>query len=564
MVVKGNRWPAVDSGAPVTALRALCYTRPTVQARITWVTVDQERPALRLHLLPICVLVLSAPLLAAGKKPVITIAIQGDHVEFDREAGTLAVHGGVTITAQSDQPGMPTVAVASGELEADLSHGLIIAHEGVRLRSQQLAMRGERAEIRFTRDEFILHGGRVSVEMPAPGGPDRPVRGYFFGDEIRKEADVVYVVEGRMTTCDRVHPHYSVGVKELTYDTRTTRWTIREGRLSLYGHTLRIPGAYSALLRGSGTQRRQTFLTPGYSSYDGLYVPVSWDLSGRGSEWEVSATVRLGTELRFPGEVAARRTSGRQTLTLAAARRQLVAWDVDQWSRINLLPELSLSRPLSAPSACGDSADLNLSLASIREEPMTSPAREAIKASVSVGYASDAQARRQRQGAWWAVSGEQSLYDTGERLRDLQLELGIGSDQSRATRGALWYVRHQASGSTPFLFDDIYAENELYGQFTLGLGQDWSLDSYARLDLDESRLRQWQIGVYRRLHCLTWGLRWDRAGETLSLEVNVNGLTGDTLPYDSRPVVTADEVPPLPPMVPAAAPEALTKPAGKD
>ncbi len=122
----------------------------------------------------------------------------------------------------------------------------------------------------------------------------------------------------------------------------------------------------------------------------------------------------------------------------------------------------------------------------------------------------------------------------GERLRDLQLELGIGSDQSRATRGALWYVRHQASGSTPFLFDDIYAENELYGQFTLGLGQDWSLDSYARLDLDESRLRQWQIGVYRRLHCLTWGLRWDRAGETLSLEVNVNGLTGDTLPYDSR------------------------------
>lgn len=519
---------------------------------------------MRLHLPVICSLVLSAPLLAAAKKPVLTVTVQGDHVEFDREAGTLAVRGGVTITAQSDQPGMPTVAMAAGQLEADLSHGVIIAYQGVRLCSQQMAMRGERAEIRFTRDEFTLHQGQVSLDVLNPGWPDRPVRGYFFGDEIRKEADVVYVIEGRVTTCDRAHPHYSVGVRELTYDTRTTRWTIRDGRLTLYGHTLRIPGAYSALLRSSGGPQRQTFQTPGYSSYDGLYLPVSWDLSGRNSEWEVSATIRLGTELRFPGEVAAQRTTERETLTLSATHRQLVAWDVDQRSRLNVLPQVSLFRRLSAPGSRAGSAELNLAVAAIREDPTGSPAREALKASVSLGYASDAQARRRRQGAWWAVGGAQSLYDTGERLRDLQLELGVGSDQSRGTRGAVWYVRHQPSGSTPFLFDDVYVEDELHGQLAVGLGANWSLDSYARLDLDESRLREWQVGVYRRLHCLTWGLRWDRADETLSLEVNINGLTGDTLPYASCPVVTADEVPPLPPMVPAADPVTLVKPLATD
>lgn len=516
-------------------------------------------PAVRSHLPLICCLVISAPLLAAEQKAVITIHVQGDRVEFDREAGTLAVRGDVTITAQSDRPGYPTISVASGELEADLTHGVLIAHEGVRLLSQQVAMRGERAEIRFHRDEFILHEGRASVGMPSPDFPDRPVRGYFFGNEIRKEGELVYVIEGRVTTCDRAHPHYSVGVRELTYDTRISRWTIRDGRLTLYGHTLRIPGSYSALIHGRGPRRRHNLLTPGYSGYDGLHVPVSWNLSPSDGEWDVRAIVRVGTELKFPAELAARRESEREVLSLRAARRQLVAWDLDERSRMSFLPEASFTRRLSVPSRRDASSELGLALAYIKEEPVREPANKALKASLSLDYTPATRARRLRQGAWWAVGGQQALYDTGEHLLDLQLEVGLGSDQSRTPRGALWYVHHETSGSTPFLFDDVYSEDEIHGQFTLGLGADWSLESYARLDLNETRLREWEIGIHRRLHCLTWGLVWDRAGETLSLQVNVNGLTGHTLPYESEPVVTAEEVPPLPPMAPGPSPEGLIR-----
>ena len=150
------------------------------------------------------------------------------------------------------------------------------------------------------------------------------------------------------------------------------------------------------------------------------------------------------------------------------------------------------------------------------------------------------------------MSGQQSFYDDGERLRDLRLELGLGSARRNRTRAAAWFVHHETSGGTPYLFDDIYAENELFGEARVGLGQDWALDGYARMDAATQHLRDYEVGLSKRVHCLTWGARYNGATQRISLEVNINGLTGDTAPYESKPVVAPSEVPPLPARVPGS------------
>jgi hypothetical protein len=506
------------------------------------------------RLLPVLILVssLSGPLLAADQKTLVTVTLRGDTLEFDSEAQTVAIHGNATITAETDRPGLPTVAIASGEIEADLAHGQIIAHQEVRLRSQQLSMRGQSVEINYARNEFRLQQGVAGVEAVNPDYPGQPVRGYLLADEIHKEADVIYVVEGRVTTCDRAHPHYSIGVARFTFDTRTSRYTVAKGRISLYGHTLVIPGHYES--SGSSKPSAEVFqrMFPGYSSYDGLYMPVSFILPPPGASWNATATVRIGTKLRFPGEVRAVRGDDRETLTVLASRRDEVGWDIDHSSRLDRLPEVSYDRQLLLSAHRDRAAIVHASLGRVREQSAFAPTTEGTVARVAVDYTPLIRARRARQGGWWAVSGQQSFYDDGERLRDLQLELGLGSARRHRTRAATWFVHHEISGSTPYLFDDVYAGNELFGQARVGLGENWAVDGYARMDTATRHLRDFEIGLSKRVHCLTWGARYNGATQRLSLEVNINGLTGDTAPYDAKPVVAPAEVPPLPAGVPGS------------
>ena len=52
------------------------------------------------------------------------------------------------------------------------------------------------------------------------------------------------------------------------------------------------------------------------------------------------------------------------------------------------------------------------------------------------------------------------------------------------------------------------------------------------------------------MHCLTWNVSYNYGADMVSLGLDLNGLTGGTPPPQSTPLVSPDEVPPLPPMVP--------------
>jgi hypothetical protein len=175
---------------------------------------------------------------------------------------------------------------------------------------------------------------------------------------------------------------------------------------------------------------------------------------------------------------------------------------------------------------------------------------DASRAGVWFDYTPRPWARQNRSGTWWAVTGQQTFYDTGDRLSDLSFELGTGWHWSEEFEASLSGIHHIKSGETPFFFDDIWVKNELIGTLQAALARNWRLNAVGRYDLDQNALRDYTIGVSRRMHCLTWKASYNFGAKMVQLGLDLNGLTGGTAPPVTSPLVSPDEVPPLPPMVP--------------
>lgn len=499
------------------------------------------------------VLLLLLPLWPAHGNPVLTINLHGDTVEYAGEEGAVAVRGNVTITVQSDQPGIPTASLATEQLEGNLRSGHLIASQGVRLRSQQFALRGERADMNFQTDEFVLDKGAMSVEVESQIYPGRILRGFFFGNELGRKNNVIYVIEGRLTTCDRARPHYAIGTRKLSYDTRTRELTIEDGRLQLFGVTLRLPGRYKTKFGGDGPGGGLPIPMPGYSSYNGLYLPLRYSFSDPEADWQLLGELRVGTALRLPGVLTLAKVDEEadEVFRAVLSRREEVNWDIERRSRISRLPEISYLRGWNETNAGIPRLNAGLFAGIIHERADKLPRTSATRAGATLSYSGTPWQRRDRRGFWWATELDQTFYSTGDRLRDIRLEAGVGGRLGGNTLASIWGVHHITSGASPFLFDDVWVEDEVQGLLSTQLTERWGVDLYGRYDADESELRDYTVKLSRRSHCLTWSLQYSKSSETIGIGLDVNGITGRTPPPETRPLVAPEEVPPLPEMVPA-------------
>lgn len=510
-------------------------------------------PAVRgfvpLYLWSILGLALVLPALAAPK-PVLTITIRGDRVEYDHESQSLAVQGNVAITGCSDAPGLPTVALAAQQLEANLTTGHMVASDGVRLLTQQMAIKSEHVEFNFRKDEFTVKQGVVAVEADSVKYPGQTVRGFFFGNQISRREGILYVIEGRITTCDRARPHYSLGVQQLTFDTSTGMLTISKGRLRVHGLSLSIPGRYRTQIGGEGPTSTLKTRIPGYSSYDGLYLPYALELSDPGDSWQITGSARVGTKLRLPFDLTAERERERDTLIATLSRRQEATWDFNRRARLDRLPEVSYLRHLRAPDLTGPQLDATISLGHYRERTDLLPAVHDERLQLGLDYSPQPNQRRARRGNWWAAGLQQNFYGDGSQLRDLQIEAGGGRALGSHASLALWWVHHFASGDSPFAFDEVYARDELYALGETALVKNFSLRAQGRYDLDTTRLRDYSIRLSHRQHCLTWHLEYNYARSQVLIGLDLNGLTGGTAPFTSQPLIDPADMPELPPCVP--------------
>lgn len=492
----------------------------------------------------------------AGPPPVLTVEVHGDHVELDDEQKTLAVHGNVTITAATDRPGYPTVSLAAEQLEGDLKSGRLIATQGVKLRSQQLSLVGRRVDLDFKNDAFTLDQGAMEVDLPSPQSAGRILRGFFFGNSIGRDGSVLYVIHGRLTTCDRANPHYFIGSNKVSFDTATGRLDVYGGTLQLYGVKLRLPGHYHHIFAPSVGPVPLKVPLPGYSSFDGLYTDLPHEFLSPESNWRVTGTLRVGTEMQFPASLVAAHGDEDSIFTLRATRLEEVVWNLRDRSRIFRLPEVSYVRELQPTSSGLPRLEFTAFADYIHEHVQTRddvPMIAAARAGVVLDYTPYPWQRRNRRGVWWAASGRQTVYNTGEALSDLAVELGTGWYFGENLSASLSETHHFTSGSTPFFFDKVWVQDELVGTLGTRLATNWRLDATGRWDLSAGELRDYDVMLSHRVHCLTWKAGYSLGADMFTLGLDLNGITGGTPPPVTNPLVAPGEVPPLPAPVPGNA-----------
>lgn len=484
---------------------------------------------------------------------VLSVEVHGDHVELDDDNKTLAVTGNVTITVATDKPGYPTVSLAADQLEGDLKAGRMVATHGVKLRSQQLGLRGERVDLDFKNGTFTLDRGAMEVAVPSVQAPGKIVRGFFFGNQMGREGRVMYVIEGRITTCDRAKPHYTIGSKKVTFDTATGALDVYGGRLQLYNFRLNIPGHFHGTLGGGGGDGSLALPLPRYSSFDGLYTDLRRDLTKPDADWSLYGILRVGTKLRFPAALVTEHKTEDSTTRIAATRQEEVVFNLRERSRISRLPEVSYVKDLISTSAGLPRLQFLAFGGHIREHVDNLPVISATRAGVALDYTPYPWQRRNRRGVWWAAGARQTFYDTGDQLSDVALELGTGWHFTDTLSASVSEIHHFTSGESPFFFDNVWVEDELVGTLDTALARNWRFRGTGRWDLDRGELRDYTLMFSRRMHCLTWNLGYSFGAELFSVGLDINGVTGGTAPPDTAPLVSPDEVPPLPAPVPGDA-----------
>lgn len=512
------------------------------------------------------ILTLITAVAGAQERPRVIINVRGDVVEYDRELNSIAVQGQVQITARTDAPGYPSVSMTAEQVEGDLQSGLLVAHGGIKLLSQQFALRGEQVQINVKTDEFVMENGAASAEMPSVQYPGSVVRGYFMGDRICREAEVIIIVEGRVTTCDRRDPHYSIGARKIIFNTETGMLTLDRANLSLYGVRLTIPGRYTFPVIGDGSSDGFTMPLPQYSSYDGLYFRFERQLTWPGSPWAASAFVNIGTGLKFPAGVQLTNAGENDVFALNLTYREQRYFDFTRYSRINRLPELTYVHHLLPESRQSPQLDLEAFAGHIYERFEDEPTTEASRAGVALRYSPQPQNRRLGTGTWWGADLEQTFYDTGDHLTNLRLEAGIGGEISDRLDGSLRLVHNEHSGRSPFLFDDIFVDTYADATLDMQVDENNRVGVLGRYDFEENEFRDYGLRLAHRSHCLTWKLQYNIRRQEVQVGLDINGLTGGTRPPDTEPLVRPEEVPPLPESVsapapaPAAAPQPETTP----
>lgn len=488
----------------------------------------------------------------------LTIEVHGDNVELDDEHKTLAVHGNVTVTAATDCPGMPTVSLAAEQVEGDLRTGKLVATEGVKLRSQQFALRGQRVDMDFREDNFTLAGGAMEVDIPSPQYVGKILRGFFFGDKVGRDGRVLYVIQGRITTCDRAQPHYTIGSNKVTFDTSTGRLDIYGGSVQLKMAKLRLPGHYHTLIDAPVGPDSMHLPLPGYSGFDGLYVNLMREFNSPEADWRLSGLLRVGTEFRFPAVLLAQHGHEDSLLTVAVTREEEVVWNLRDRSRLTRLPDLTYVHHLMSNSAGLPRLELTAYAGDISEHveedhvPLISHSR----AGLALDYTPYPWQRRNRRGTWWAASGRDTFYDTGQNLSDLAVELGTGWQFADKFGASVSEIHHFTDGTSPFFYDKVWVQDELVGTLDTTFARNWRFQGLARWDLDRGSMRDYAVKLSRRMHCLTWSAGYSLGADLFSLGLDLNGLTGGTQPPVTAPLVAPGEVPPLPAPIPGEAAKA--------
>ncbi len=471
----------------------------------------------------------------------ITLSLDGDFFEYSLDRTHVTVSGNVRVVVRPDGKGGRGAILRTSRIELD--QRIISAADDTRLLLGPTVLTGRQLVFDTATQDFRMLQPEGYVVMPRPGcGPTGPFPTlYFRGGTISKTGDTAQITAARLTSCDRDDPHYCVTARRVAYTITTGQMRLFHSALHLYGLRVPLLPWAKTSIGGSGTGDRFHLAAPAYNRADGLFVPYRIDLGG--GAWQSNAELRLTTKRGMGGTLSAERTGGSRGWDLAGwvSRKEWVTDRVTDRLRLDRLPELAATRYLKPRQDASRRMTLELNLGGFTEDletvPAGSPPRPSVRQSRLLGalsYVRNACDYEARRGSWCGARARISHYSGGDTYRDLELFAGAGGGLAHTitARGTLRH--HITGGRTPFLFDDTDIKTELEAGAVVGLTDKWSLDGWARHDLEEGPVRDYEVGLNWRDHCLTWGVYYHDVGSTVGLRVDINGLTGNTAPYRAQ------------------------------
>ncbi len=480
----------------------------------------------------------------------VSIELDGDYLRYSLDGKRAVLDGHVRIRIIAPGYTRAHTIVVTNHAEVDLVANVVTTQGGGKIVVGPAFARGDTMRFDAVKEDFSVHNAdafmALSVPDADPAAP--PPMVYFKGEEIGKTGDVVYVLRGRITTCDLDNPHYYVSARRILYNVRTGEATIYSARLHLYGLNLPLIPYARTTLGGTEMPRSFDFVTmPGYSHREGLFLPYSLAFTPVGAGTEVATSFRLTTKAGITGAVWAKRSEGRWDFDVRDTRKEWQADVLNNELALSRMPELTAARHFTGRGNQNHELRLDLSVGRFQEDwedqPVGQPHRPVVFATRALGavtYTAHPRDYYRGLGTWYGARLSLSSYDTHQSLTDLRLFAGAGAALSPQVSGDVTLIHHLTGGSTPFLFDAPQITTELAVRGEWDFAPKWFVDGWGRYDAERGEMRDYEIGVNARDHCLTWGLYYRALSHGLGVRLDLTGITGRTKPYKSESRLQAE------------------------
>jgi hypothetical protein len=474
---------------------------------------------------------------------VIRVTLSGDRTVIQLGTHRALVEGHAVLQASGPSLPLGQVVVHADRLESTAQgQEATVSAKGAKLLYGPALVAGADLWLDVGKGEFRLDQARGYMVLPRPPTaicPGTPTA-YFAGRRVAKTGSVSYVLGASMTLCDRDDPHYQIRARRIKFDEGTGEIIMDHAKLRLYGLDIPLVPWVKYGVGPSGQRRGIATSTPGYSSREGWYLPVARRFTGLDEPWTVATSLHITARKGIIGTVWAERTVDDGVWSLRASRKEWVTDKLEDRLGLSRLPEVGYERALT-PTGHDGRLILDLTAGNYKEDLETQhrgqPPRPQIceqRVMGSLEYVAHSAQFEARRGNWYGATGRLGAYSSGDRYADLEVFAGIGGRLGDCAKSHLTVRHHFTGGETPFLFDDVDMKTELDPGLSLQLNEKWGINGWGRFDLHKEDLRDYEISLRRRLHCLSWDLYYRAVGNNVGMRVNLNGLTGDTEPFVAK------------------------------
>jgi LPS-assembly protein len=439
-----------------------------------------------------------------GQERFTSYTVRGEHVTQEGASGKWVAENASLLSGG--------IEVSAARLEFDPQSGDATASGRVRVTQGDRLLTGEQARYNLRNRKGRLLQASALVEGV-----------HFTGKVIEIEPQRLAVFSGSFTTCDRPKPHYEMKARRL--ELLGGRRVLASG-VSLWFRGKRIltlPTINQPIPGRGGIPTGALLPRSGWTRADGGFVGLRYAFPLADMAGSVETRLTTSRGLRFLSGL--RRDTKLGELALVANMKEDLAdlpISVDRIETglrritVDRVPELSLEIPQRNLGKYVRTSALLLA-GRYRENPSgVSAERLAGSARFST--------KPLRFGRYYLVQActfRKAFYTRGMDQTVVLSRTGLGIRFSPSVRTEIAWERRTSSGESPFLFDQVEIPRGVTADALVRLTHGWRVETGVLYDANREELRDLDIAVTRRAHCLEYSATWRKARGQFTFQVGL-------------------------------------------